>query len=118
MLNYVLVEQVYPNMRSAMVDIYKRKGVLGLYAGLTPTLMEIVPYAGLQFGFYDSFKRWTYVSVASLCFSVKVSASLMGNICDQPSFLHFVPSCTSFQSGCSSTSASTWPGANHVLGIA
>lgn len=36
--------------------------MFGLYAGLTPTLMEIVPYAGLQFGFYDSFKRWARVS--------------------------------------------------------
>lgn len=63
-LGNVLVEQVYPNMRSAMVDIYKRKGVFGFYSGLTPTLMEIVPYAGLQFGFYDSFKRWTHVSIA------------------------------------------------------
>jgi solute carrier family 25 thiamine pyrophosphate transporter 19 len=65
-LKYVLVEQVYSNMRSAMVDIYKRKGVPGLYAGLTPTLMEIVPYAGLQFGFYDALKRWTHVSNLSM----------------------------------------------------
>ncbi|XP_024398038.1 mitochondrial thiamine diphosphate carrier 2 isoform X2 [Physcomitrium patens] len=62
LLRTVLASQgepkVYPNMRSVMVDIYKRKGVTGFYAGLTPTLMEIVPYAGLQFGFYDSLRRW------------------------------------------------------------
>ncbi|KAL0457390.1 UNVERIFIED_CONTAM: Mitochondrial thiamine diphosphate carrier 2 [Sesamum latifolium] len=51
--------KVYPNMRSAFVDILETRGVRGLYAGLTPTLVEIVPYAGLQFGTYDTFKRWT-----------------------------------------------------------
>ncbi|KAG8369980.1 hypothetical protein BUALT_Bualt14G0070000 [Buddleja alternifolia] len=51
--------KVYLNMRSALVDIFQTRGIQGLYAGLTPTLIEIVPYAGLQFGTYDTFKRWT-----------------------------------------------------------
>ena len=69
---------MYSNMRSAMVDIYKRKGVPGLYAGLTPTLMEIVPYAGLQFGSYDALKRWTHVSTpGALDFSFLTS---LGNV--------------------------------------
>ncbi|KAL3508075.1 hypothetical protein ACH5RR_033457 [Cinchona calisaya] len=51
--------KVYPNMRSAFVSILQFRGIRGLYAGLTPTLIEIVPYAGLQFGTYDTFKRWT-----------------------------------------------------------
>uniref|UniRef100_A0A7C9CPI4 Uncharacterized protein n=1 Tax=Opuntia streptacantha TaxID=393608 RepID=A0A7C9CPI4_OPUST len=51
--------KVYPNMRSAFAGILRRRGVRGLYAGLTPTLVEIIPYAGLQFGTYDTFKRWT-----------------------------------------------------------
>lgn len=50
--------KIYPNMRSALTDILKTRGIRGLYAGLTPTLIEIVPYAGLQFGTYDTFKRW------------------------------------------------------------
>lgn len=50
--------KVYPNMRSALVGILRDRGFQGLYAGLTPTLIEIVPYAGLQFGTYDTFKRW------------------------------------------------------------
>ncbi|VAH84319.1 unnamed protein product [Triticum turgidum subsp. durum] len=53
----VQVFKVYPNMRSALVDIVQTRGVRGLYAGLTPTLVEIIPYAGLQFGSYDTFKR-------------------------------------------------------------
>ena len=54
--------QVYPNMRFAFIDIIKTRGFRGLYAGLSPTLVEIIPYAGLQFGTYDTFKRWAMVS--------------------------------------------------------
>ncbi|XP_004508276.1 mitochondrial thiamine diphosphate carrier 2-like [Cicer arietinum] len=50
--------KIYPNMRSAFVDIVQTRGFTGLYAGLSPTLVEIIPYAGLQFGTYDTFKRW------------------------------------------------------------
>ncbi|GLU08367.1 hypothetical protein SLE2022_252850 [Rubroshorea leprosula] len=50
--------KVYPNMRAAFLDIIRARGFRGLYAGLSPTLVEIVPYAGLQFGTYDTFKRW------------------------------------------------------------
>ncbi|KAH9765761.1 mitochondrial thiamine diphosphate carrier 2 [Citrus sinensis] len=53
--------KVYPTMRSAFVDIVSTRGFRGLYAGLSPTLVEIIPYAGLQFGTYDTFKRWTMV---------------------------------------------------------
>uniref|UniRef100_A0A0A9E2L1 Uncharacterized protein n=1 Tax=Arundo donax TaxID=35708 RepID=A0A0A9E2L1_ARUDO len=49
--------KVYPNMRSAFLDIIRTRGVRGLYSGLSPTLVEIIPYAGLQFGSYDTFKR-------------------------------------------------------------
>ncbi|CAH9120905.1 unnamed protein product [Cuscuta epithymum] len=63
LLRTVLASQgepkVYPNMRSAFVDILRSRGVQGLYSGLSPTLVEIIPYAGLQFGTYDTFKRWT-----------------------------------------------------------
>lgn len=50
--------KVYPTMRSAFIDILRTRGFPGLYAGLSPTLVEIIPYAGLQFGTYDTFKRW------------------------------------------------------------
>ncbi|XP_075516312.1 mitochondrial thiamine diphosphate carrier 2-like isoform X2 [Primulina tabacum] len=65
LLRTVLASQgepkVYPNMRAAFVGILETRGIRGLYAGLTPTLIEIVPYAGLHFGTYDTFKRWTMV---------------------------------------------------------
>ncbi|KAH0461171.1 hypothetical protein IEQ34_008746 [Dendrobium chrysotoxum] len=50
--------KIYPNMRSAFEHIMQTRGIRGLYAGLSPTLVEIIPYAGLQFGTYDTFKRW------------------------------------------------------------
>ncbi|RZC81035.1 hypothetical protein C5167_043604 [Papaver somniferum] len=51
--------KVYTTMRSAFVDIVRSRGFRGLYPGLTPALLEIIPYAGVQFGTYDTFKRWT-----------------------------------------------------------
>ncbi|CAM8940586.1 unnamed protein product [Rhodiola kirilowii] len=53
--------KVYPNMRSAFLDIVQNRGFRGLYAGLSPTLVEIIPYAGMQFGTYDTFKRWAMI---------------------------------------------------------
>jgi solute carrier family 25 thiamine pyrophosphate transporter 19 len=50
-------------MRSALFDIIQTRGVQGLYAGLSPTLVEIIPYAGLQFGSYDTFKRSMMVTM-------------------------------------------------------
>ncbi|KAM7258456.1 hypothetical protein ACFE04_014197 [Oxalis oulophora] len=50
--------KVYPNMRSVILEIVRKRGFKGLYSGLSPTLVEIIPYAGLQFGTYDTFKRW------------------------------------------------------------
>ncbi|KAI3843066.1 hypothetical protein MKX03_018321 [Papaver bracteatum] len=50
--------KVYTTMRSAFVDIVQNRGFQGLYAGLAPTLVQIIPYAGLQFGTYDTFKGW------------------------------------------------------------
>ncbi|KAK6913780.1 Mitochondrial substrate/solute carrier [Dillenia turbinata] len=50
--------KVYPTMRAAFLDIVRTRGFSGLYAGLSPTLVEIIPYAGMHFGTYDTFKRW------------------------------------------------------------
>ncbi|KAL6963068.1 hypothetical protein U1Q18_038034 [Sarracenia purpurea var. burkii] len=58
MIGDSLKDDVYPNMRSAFVDIIQTCSFRGLYAGLSPMLVEIVPYAGLQFGTYHTFKRW------------------------------------------------------------
>jgi hypothetical protein len=41
-------------MFDAAVGITKGKGVQGLYSGLGVTMIEIMPYAALQFGLYDA----------------------------------------------------------------
>ena len=48
-------EQVYKGMTSAARGIVQQYGVRGLYTGIGITMVEIVPYAALQFGLYDLF---------------------------------------------------------------
>jgi solute carrier family 25 thiamine pyrophosphate transporter 19 len=58
--------QVYRGMLDATRDICAQKGVRGLYRGLGVTLVEIVPYASLQFGLYDAFNQaWDRFKVGS-----------------------------------------------------
>lgn len=47
--------KVYHNIVDATRGIVKEGGVRSLYRGLGVTLVEIVPYAALQFGLYDMF---------------------------------------------------------------
>lgn len=42
-------------MLDAARGVLSRQGVRGLYSGLSVTLIEIMPYAALQFGLYDLF---------------------------------------------------------------
>ncbi|KAK9845387.1 hypothetical protein WJX81_005301 [Elliptochloris bilobata] len=46
--------RVYRGMMDAAKGILAAHGVAGLYRGLSITLLEIVPYAALQFGVYDA----------------------------------------------------------------
>lgn len=82
-------------MRAAFVDILETRGIRGLYSGLSPTLVEIVPYAGLQFGTYDTFKRWAMVCSyprfsLNLCRTVKDTYLHLDLVCLQ--FLGLEPS--------------------------
>nr|XP_020021126.1 mitochondrial thiamine pyrophosphate carrier [Castor canadensis]XP_020021127.1 mitochondrial thiamine pyrophosphate carrier [Castor canadensis]XP_020021128.1 mitochondrial thiamine pyrophosphate carrier [Castor canadensis] len=49
--------KVYKTLRDAVVTMYKTEGPLVFYKGLTPTLIAIFPYAGLQFSCYRSLKQ-------------------------------------------------------------
>ena len=42
-------------MTSAARGIVRQHGLRGLYTGVGITMVEIVPYAALQFGLYDLF---------------------------------------------------------------
>ncbi|KAI3869757.1 hypothetical protein MKW98_030938 [Papaver atlanticum] len=46
-------------MTYAFVDIIGNRGFRGLYARFASTLVEFIPYDGLQFGTYDIFKPQT-----------------------------------------------------------
>lgn len=48
--------KLYSNIRHAVDVIYTGKGLRGFYAGLQPTLIEIVPYISLQFTLYEGLK--------------------------------------------------------------
>ncbi|XP_053903770.1 mitochondrial thiamine pyrophosphate carrier [Malaclemys terrapin pileata] len=45
--------KVYQNLRHAVVTMYQTEGPLTFYRGLTPTIIAVFPYAGLQFSFYN-----------------------------------------------------------------
>ncbi|XP_008286271.1 mitochondrial thiamine pyrophosphate carrier isoform X1 [Stegastes partitus] len=49
--------KVYRNLRQAVTTMWRSEGVLTFYRGLSPTLMAVFPYAGLQFFFYNVFKQ-------------------------------------------------------------
>ena len=49
--------KVYNGMREAVKGIYHESGVKGLYRGVGVTVLEIMPYAALQFGLYDMFLK-------------------------------------------------------------
>lgn len=48
--------KVYKNLRHAVSTMVHSEGPLTFYRGLSPTLVAVFPYAGLQFFFYNVFK--------------------------------------------------------------
>ncbi|ERE69132.1 thiamine pyrophosphate carrier-like protein [Cricetulus griseus] len=49
--------KIYSNLRDAVSTMYRTEGPLVFYKGLTPTVIAIFPYAGLQFSCYRSLKQ-------------------------------------------------------------
>lgn len=45
--------KMYSGMLHAARSTYASQGIRGLYAGISPTLVEIVPYMALQYTFYE-----------------------------------------------------------------
>lgn len=48
--------KIYKNLHDATFRMYRNEGLRSFYKGLVPTLVQIFPHAGLQFGFYAFFK--------------------------------------------------------------
>lgn len=55
--------KVYKNLFQAANKMYVNEGIRSFYKGLVPTLVQIFPYAGLQFGFYAFFKTLWEMSI-------------------------------------------------------
>ncbi|XP_012634250.1 mitochondrial thiamine pyrophosphate carrier isoform X1 [Microcebus murinus] len=51
------VLQVYKTLRDAVVTMFRTEGPMVFYKGLSPTMISIFPYAGLQFSCYTSLKH-------------------------------------------------------------
>ncbi|KAJ7966164.1 adenine nucleotide transporter BT1, chloroplastic/mitochondrial-like [Quillaja saponaria] len=49
--------QVYKNVIHALASILEQEGILGLYRGLGPSCMKLVPAAGISFMCYEACKR-------------------------------------------------------------
>ncbi|KAK5604698.1 hypothetical protein CRENBAI_012906 [Crenichthys baileyi] len=49
--------KVYRNLRYAVSTMWRFEGPMTFYRGLSPTLVAVFPYAGLQFFFYNVFKE-------------------------------------------------------------
>jgi len=47
------------NLALVLCNIYKEKGFLSLYRGLTPTLLGVIPYKGTCFYTYEVLKGWS-----------------------------------------------------------
>jgi hypothetical protein len=48
--------EAYPSISLAFSKIYRTDGVRGLYAGLCPTLIGMIPYTTCYFFMYDTIK--------------------------------------------------------------
>ncbi|XP_008327883.1 mitochondrial thiamine pyrophosphate carrier isoform X2 [Cynoglossus semilaevis] len=49
--------KLYRNFGHAVSSMLSSEGVLAFYRGLSPTLLAVFPYAGMQFFFYNVFKN-------------------------------------------------------------
>lgn len=48
----------YATLRQVFVKIYREEGLLTFYRGYIPTILGVIPYAGVSFFTYDTLKRF------------------------------------------------------------
>ncbi|XP_010216769.1 PREDICTED: mitochondrial thiamine pyrophosphate carrier [Tinamus guttatus] len=51
--------KIYHSLRHAVVTMYRTEGLWTFYRGLTPTIIAVFPYAGLQFSSYNIFQQFS-----------------------------------------------------------
>ncbi|KAK4530534.1 hypothetical protein CCYA_CCYA04G1391 [Cyanidiococcus yangmingshanensis] len=50
---------IYRNIADALLSLYRKGGIRGLYSGLSATLCGIIPYAGINFYMFGKLRRWS-----------------------------------------------------------
>lgn len=57
-----------PTIAGTLVSVFRNEGGLpGLYKGLTPTLLAMVPYSGLSFYFFERLKHLALSRMPEIC---------------------------------------------------
>ncbi|KAG0333780.1 mitochondrial thiamine pyrophosphate transporter [Podila humilis] len=51
--------RVYTGVLQAFQHIYRKDGIKGYYRGMSPALIQVIPYMGIMFGSYDTLKQLT-----------------------------------------------------------
>ncbi|KAG0249236.1 mitochondrial thiamine pyrophosphate transporter [Actinomortierella ambigua] len=49
--------KVYTGVVQAFQHIYRHDGIRGFYRGMSPSLIQVIPYMGIMFGSYDTLKK-------------------------------------------------------------
>uniref|UniRef100_UPI00398F08B1 mitochondrial thiamine pyrophosphate carrier isoform X1 n=2 Tax=Pristiophorus japonicus TaxID=55135 RepID=UPI00398F08B1 len=70
--------KIYRSFWHAVVTMCRNEGPLAFYRGLTPTIIAVFPYAGLQFAFYNIFQRISKWTVAP---GSTVTANVQNLVC-------------------------------------
>ncbi|KAG0265064.1 mitochondrial thiamine pyrophosphate transporter [Linnemannia exigua] len=86
--------KVYTGVPQAFRHIFRQEGVRGFYRGMTPALIQVIPYMGVMFGSYDTLKQfaaWLKIKSAEASFlsdsstaSSHNSATSYGSTSDPP----------------------------------
>ncbi|KAH9254251.1 hypothetical protein BASA81_007852 [Batrachochytrium salamandrivorans] len=59
------------NVMGMVQHIYSTRGMVGLYRGLTPTLLGILPYAGVSFAMFETLKSRYLLATGAECSTVQ-----------------------------------------------
>lgn len=59
-------ERTYPSLSSALVRTFRAEGIMGLYRGVSVSMLGVVPYTSITFTLYDEFKVGQVVIVSGV----------------------------------------------------
>ncbi|TKR86867.1 hypothetical protein L596_011374 [Steinernema carpocapsae] len=72
--------KVYRGTGHAIVKIWKREGIRGYFKGLTPSLLQVAPFTGLQFAIYNAVNAvWIKYISSNETSSALISGAVAGS---------------------------------------